>query len=124
MTIQERSLYHQIHPLKLFTDWSTGLIALYLLWGHRLVAGLALAFIPSIAVSLLIVRFADLEKCRQSPFGRYIGRYMTRTAEATRLAGYGVMAVGAWYHVAWLIPIGLAVILAAWLHGLVLPARA
>ncbi len=120
MTIQERSLYHQIHPLKLFTDWSTGLIALYLFWGHRLVAGLALALIPSIAVSLAIVRFADLEKYRQSPFGRYVGRYMTRTAQATRLAGYGVMAVGAWYHAAWLIPIGLAVILAAWLHGLVL----
>ena len=121
MTIQERSLYHQIHPLKLFTDWSTGLIALYLLWEHHLVAGLALALIPSIAVSLVIVRFVDLEKYRQSPFGRYVGRYMTRIAEATRLAGYGVMVVGAWYHVAWLIPIGLAVILAAWLHGLALP---
>ena len=124
MTIQERSLYHQIHPLKLFTDWSTGLVALYLLWGHRLVAGLALAFVPSIAVSLAIVRFADLEKYRQSSFGRYVGRYMTRTAEATRLVGYGVMAAGAWYHVAWLIPIGLTVILVAWLHGLVLPAHA
>jgi len=124
MTIQERTLYHQIHPLKLFTDWSTGLAALYLLWGHHLVAGLALAFIPSIAVTLVIVRFADLEKYRQSPFGRYVSRYMTRPAEATRLAGYGMMAVGAWYHAAWLVPIGLAVILVAWLHGLVLPARA
>ncbi len=122
MTIQERSLYHQIHPLKLFTDWSTGLVALYLLWGHHLAAGLAVALVPPIAVSLVIVRFADLEKYRQSPFGRYVGRYMTRAAEATRLVGYGVMAVGAWYHVAWLVPFGLLVVLAGWLHGLVLPA--
>ena len=122
MTIQERSLYHQIHPLKLFTDWSTGLAALYLLWGHHLVAGLALAFIPSIAVSLAIMRFANLEKYQRSSFGQYIGRYMTRTAEGARLAGYGIMAVGTWYRLTRLIPFGFLVILAAWLYGLVLPA--
>ena len=123
MTIRERSLYHQIHPLKLLTDWSTGLIALYLLWKHRLAAGLAVALIPSIAVSLAIMRFANLEKYQRSSFGRYVGHYMTRTAEAARLTGYGVMAVGTWYHLVRLIPFGFLVIMAAWLYGLVLPTR-
>ncbi len=72
MTLQEKSLYHQIHPTKLFTDWSTGLIALYLLWQHSLVAALLIAFLPSIVVSLVIIRFVDLEKQKQSSLGRYV----------------------------------------------------
>ncbi len=123
MTIQERSLYHQIHPLKLLTDWSTGLMALYLLWKHRPAAGLTVALIPSVAVSLAIIRFANLEKYQRSPLGRYVSYYMSGTAEAARLAGYGVMAAGTWYPRVRLIPLGFLVILAAWLYGLVLPAR-
>ncbi len=123
MTIQERSLYHQIHPLKLLTDWSTGLMALYLLWKHRPAAGLAVALIPSIAVSLAIIRFANLEKYERSPLGHYVSQYMTGTAEAARLAGYGVMAAGTWFHRVRLIPFGLLVIMAAWLYGLIWPAH-
>ena len=37
MNLQEKELYHEIHPLKLFTDWSAGLIALYVLWQHEIV---------------------------------------------------------------------------------------
>jgi hypothetical protein len=70
-------------------------------------------------VSLLLIRLADLEKLKQSAFGRYIGRYMTGLAQFWRLAGFGVMVIGAWYHLAWLIPLGLAAILLAWGWGLV-----
>jgi len=31
MTNREKVLYHQIHPLKLLTDWSTGAVSFYLL---------------------------------------------------------------------------------------------
>jgi hypothetical protein len=48
---------------------------------------------------------------------------MTRTAEAARLAGYGVMAAGTWYHRIRLIPFGFLVIVAAWLYGLIWPAH-
>ena len=106
MTPQEKSLYHQIHPLKLFTDWSTGLIALYFFWQNNLLAALVIGFIPSVLVSLALVRFVNLEKYKQSSFGKYIQQYMTRRVEIARLAGYAVMAVGAWYHVIWLIPVG------------------
>jgi len=43
ITIREKVLYHQIHPLKLFTDWSTGLVAVWLCWRHRLAEALGVA---------------------------------------------------------------------------------
>ena len=123
MSMQEKALYHQVHPLKLFTDWSTGILALYPFWQNDLLVALLIAFLPSILISLLLVAFADLEKYRQSSFGKYIHQYMTRPVELLRLAGYAVMAAGAWIHLAWLIPAGLLVILLAWLNGLIFPGR-
>ena len=29
MSMQEKALYHQVHPLKLFMDWSMGILAFY-----------------------------------------------------------------------------------------------
>ncbi len=123
MTFQEKALYHQIHPAKLFVDWSTGLIALYSFWQQNLIAALVIAIIPSIIVSLVIVRWVDLEKYKQSDFGRYVKQYMTQAMQALRLAGYVVMAMGAWYHVVWLIPLGLLVILFGWLRGRLVPQK-
>ncbi len=123
MDIQEKSLYHQIHPAKLFIDWSTGLIALYPLWQHDLVMALLIAIAPSILASLIIVRFVDLEPYKQSRFGKYVHRYMNRPLEATRFAGYALMAVGAWSHTIWVVPIGLLVIILAWLRGVILPGK-
>jgi len=121
MDFREKQLYHQIHPAKLFTDWSTGFIALYFLWQHNLVVALIIMFVPSITVSLLMVRYLDLEKYKQSPFGRYIRVYMSRYIAMVRLAGYLVMALGAWYHVFWLIPLGVGITLLGWLRGVLLP---
>ncbi len=64
---QEKLLYHQIHPIKLLTDWSTGIIALYLLWLHNITMALLVAFAPSIIISFAIIRFVDLEKYKHSP---------------------------------------------------------
>jgi len=89
MTFQEKRLYHQIHPLKLFTDWSTGFIALYMLWRRHLSLALILMFVPGIIVSSLLVRWATLEPYKQSAFGHYVKRSITPSMEAVRLAGYG-----------------------------------
>ena len=121
MNLEEKVLFHQIHPLKLFTDWSTGIVALYLLWRHNLAFALIIALVPAPIVSFLLVRFADLEKYKESPFGKYIRKYMTRQAEVVRFAGYALMAVGAWYHVIWLILLGLIIILFGWFRGLIFP---
>lgn len=121
MNAEEKYLYHQIHPLKLFTDWSTGIVALYPLWQHRLALALVIALIPPPIVSFMLVRFADLEKYKESAFGKYIRKYMTRSVEAIRFAGYVVMVIGAWYHILWLIAAGLIIILFGWLRGRIFP---
>ncbi len=123
MNFQEKSLYHQIHPLKLFTDWSTGIIALYPFWQNNLLAALIIAAVPSILVSFMLIRFANLEEYKQSTFGKYVHQYMTRPVEMMRFAGYALMAVGAWVHAVWFIPAGLLVILLAWLRGVIIPNK-
>jgi hypothetical protein len=66
MTLQEKSLYHQIHPLKLATDGGA-----------------------------------------------------TPPMQGLRLAGFIVMAVGAWVHRVWLIPLGFDVVVLGWLRGVI-----
>ena len=119
MTPQEKYLYHQIHPFKLLTDWTTGLLALYFFWRHQLIPAAIIALVPPIVVSTLLIKFANLERQRASAFGHYVQRYMTGAMETLRLVGYVMMAVGAWYEELWIIVFGLAIILAAWLNGTV-----
>ena|SRR5579859_7076213 len=123
MTFQEKSLYHQIHPLKLATDIGVTFPALYLLWQHQLVAGLIVTFVPSIIVSALVMRFANLEPYKESALGHYIQKYMSQTVVAMRVAGLFVMMIGAWLQAFWLIALGLALVVLAWLRGVILPKR-
>jgi hypothetical protein len=122
VTAKEKVLYHQIHPLKLLADWGAGLLALYPFWRHAPLTAVLVALIPPGVASFLLLRFADLERYKDSAFGRYVGRYMTRQVEAVRFAGYVVAALGAWYHLPWLIPAGLAVTVLAWHRGVLFPA--
>lgn len=84
MNKKEKFLYHQIHPLKLFVDWFFAFLSLFLLWYGELFWAILVMFVPSIFASFLIIRFVDLEKYKESAFGKYVSRYMTRTAEAVR----------------------------------------
>jgi hypothetical protein len=121
MNLQEKAFYQQIHPLKLATDIGVTAPSLYLLWRHRLLAGTLVAFIPAVVASSAVVLTADLEKQRQSAFGRYIGRYMTGPMMALRFAGFLVSALGVWYRLWWLVPAGFLITLAGWFRGLLLP---
>lgn len=124
MTRAEKILYHQIHPLKLAVDISSGLFTTYLMWVHySLWWTLLIAFLPSIVVSLLIIRFANLETYKNSKFGNYLRMYMTRIIEAIRLTGQIVMWAAAWMHLPWLIVIGFLIIVAGWMNGLFKPKR-
>ncbi len=117
MTPQEKSLYHQIHPLKLVTDISAEIISLYLFWQRKLVAGLMVCLIPPIIVSFLLMKFANLEPYKKSNFGKYISVAMTPLAIALRVLGTIVTHLGAWYRVPALIPTGLGIVLLGWLKG-------
>jgi hypothetical protein len=121
LSLQDKVLYHQIHPLKLAADWGSTPLSLYLLWRHKTLPALVVTFMPPLVSSWAIIRFANLAPYKASPFGRYIAIYMTPSLQALRLVGFGVMAVGAWLHRAWLIPLGLCAILYGWLRGIILP---
>jgi hypothetical protein len=124
MTLQEKALYHQIHPLKLGTDIVAQAVATVLFWEHHLALGLAVMLAPPIIASAILVNTLDLDGIRDSAVGRYLKRSMTRPMEALRLAGTIPMVLGAWYHQPWLIALGLALILFGWLRGLILPVKA
>jgi len=119
MTREEKVLYHQIHPLKLLTDWTASFAALPLLWRHRLRAALLVTFVPSI----LIIRYVELEPYRRSAFGGYVERYMTREMQGVRLAGCLIMSLGAWYRKPWSVPLGVLVVLFGWSCGILFPPR-
>src|ERR1041384_7332213 len=107
MTLQDKSLYHQIHPLKLLTDIGMTFPALYLFWQHQLLLGLIVAFVPSIIVTLLLLRFGNLEPYKESALGRYFQHYMASSLiTALRFSGLLIMCVGAWLRVFWPIPLG------------------
>ena len=117
MTLKEKILYHQIHPLKLATDIGCEPVSLYFFWQHDLVLGLATHFVPPIAASLILIGCADFEGIKSSKAGAYLQRHMTRTIEGIRLAGDIVMVFGAWLHRPSLSVAGLAVAVIAWCGG-------
>jgi len=117
MTLREKALYHQIHPLKLTADIGCEPVSLYFFWHHDLALGLAAHFVPPIAASLILIRCADFEAIKRSRAGAYLRRNMTEIVQGFRLAGDIVMVLGAWFHRPPLIIAGLVVILIAWSSG-------
>jgi hypothetical protein len=113
MTLKEKLLYHQIHPLKLAADIGCERVSLYLFWQRKLFLGLTTHFIPPIVASLLLIRYADLEGLKNSTAGAYIQRYMTRNIEGIRFAGDIVMMLGAWFQKPSLTALGLSAIILA-----------
>ena len=122
MELRDRVLYHQIHPLKLLTDGVTAVAAAALLWRHHLVSALIAGFLPSILVTLALLRWADLEPFRRSAFGRYISRFMTRRVEGARFIGLAIAWSGAWLRRPTLIAVGVTWIAACWLWVIRAPA--
>jgi hypothetical protein len=117
MTVRDRVLYHQLHPIKLATDVGSALGSLFLFWHHALVPGLLVLLLPPIAASGLLIRFADLSRTEFSPAGSYLRRFMTRRMELFRLLGMAGMVVGAWWHAPWLIGLGASLIAWGWAGG-------
>lgn len=112
--LAERVLYHQTHPLELATDFSTAIASLVLLGSHRLALALLVMWIPSVIVSVVMIRRCDFSRTRDGAVGAYMRRYMTRNMETVRFLGLGVAAVGAWVHSGWLIVLGAALVAGGW----------
>jgi hypothetical protein len=117
MDYKEKLLYQEIHPAKLAADITGSVISTYLMWRRKFGPAMLSAFVPAMPGSALVLRFADLERRKQSPFGHYIRQFMNQRIRAWRFAGQVVMWVGAWYHQFWLIPAGVGVVITAWMSG-------
>ena len=118
MTPQEKALYQQIHPLKLLADISAEVVSDYLFWRRRPVAGFVAGLVPPVIASALVMALVDLEPYKRSALGRYVGVYMTPPTVAARVLGTVITHTGAWYHRPALIPVGFAMVLLAWLRGI------
>jgi len=118
MQFAERVLYHQIHPVKLFTDVSTAFIAAALLWNHRPTPALLVGFLPAVLVSAALMRWANLEPYRASRLGRYVAGFMTHRVEVARFAGLLPLWLGAWFRSPLAMAAGIVWILGCWSWGL------
>jgi hypothetical protein len=114
LTTREKILYHQIHSLKLATDILTEPLSLYFFWKHNLTVGLLTHFVPPILATILVIRFANLERLKNSKVGTYLLHNMTRPIEALRLAADIAMVFAAWFHSPLFIALPAVVILLAW----------
>ena len=120
MTLEEKKIYSQIHPVKLLTDIATGFGAVYLLWQHYLVLAICFAFIPSTVVSLILIAKTDLEKYKDSALGTYLRRHMaSKSSDWIRFGGFVVMLTGGWLNILWLVAAGFLIILFVWTKGLI-----
>jgi len=119
MTFNEKKLYHQIHPLKLFVDISSGFLTTYLSWQHNWFWFLSLMVIPSLITSYLLMGYVNLESLKSSKLGYYLKKYMTNGMEAFRFSGQIIMWIAAWYHLLFLIVIGFLMIAGGWCSGLI-----
>ena len=118
MTLQEKTFYQQIHPLRLFVDWTTGFYSCYLFWQQDVIPGLFIAFIPSIIVSMFLAKFGELETLKNSTFGKYLRRTSNKTVDLIRLAAFSCMAAGSWFHQIPIAAVGLLVVIGTWTYGL------
>ena len=124
MTFDEKRLYHQIHPVKLFTDFSTAFISVYLLWKQMLLYAVVIALVPSIGVTIVLVNVVNLGKYGDSAFGRYMKTYMdSRIIDTIRFGGFLLMAIGGWCQNLLLIGLGFMTIMVCWSHGLFFDRR-
>jgi hypothetical protein len=118
LSFQEKILYQQIHPIKLAVDILTSVISTLFLWRCEIMGFLIVFLAPSVIATIVVIRFANLDKLKKSRFGNYIRRFMTRRLEAVRFLGQFIMWFAAWKHAPLGIGAGVLVIVSAWLSGM------
>ena len=123
MTLREKQLYHQIHPLKLGTDITAQIVSAYFFWVHDLGLGFLTMLLPPIVVSSIMLSTMDFTWIKDSAVGRYLKWSMTPAMEGLRLLGVVPITLGAWYHQPLGFVIGMIMVLIGWLRGLIFPRR-
>jgi hypothetical protein len=120
---REDAILHQIHPLKLVTDVVAAGASTALLWRRRPLAGVLARYVPPMVASALVLSFADPDRLRPTPAGRYVLRHMPDGAVAVRFAGDTLMALAAWRRNGPGVAAGAVLVAVGWSHGLLAKLR-
>ena len=99
MRLADKVAVHQVHPVKIGADLTASAVSNVLLWRARPKAALA-----------------DLDALAATRQGQYVLHHMPPSAQAVRLAGDAVMALGAHRHQLALLAGGAVIIAAGWSH--------
>src|SRR5438128_1029152 len=118
LTRDQRVLVHQVHPAKLAVDIGTSVVSNALLWRRSLVAGLFVRYASPVVGSVLVLRFADLERLSRSRAGQYVLQHMPPAMVALRLTGDTLLAAGAWKHRPVWFAVELVLVVLGWSDGI------
>jgi hypothetical protein len=117
MRLAEGALLHQVHLVKLGADASASLISGALLWNSRPGTAIAVRLLVPGAASAAVLGLADLDSLARTRRGRYVLVHMPASAQAVRLAGDAVMALGAYRRSPVAIIAGAVVVGIGWSHA-------
>jgi hypothetical protein len=116
MRLADKVVVHQVHPVKIGADVAASAISNILLWRARPKAALAVRILLPVAGSVAVLALADLDTLAATRQGQYVLHHMPPSAQAVRLAGDAVMALGARRHRPALLAGGGVIIVAGWSH--------
>ena len=116
MRLSDRILVHQVHPAKISADVAASLVSNLLLWCSRPKAAVVVRGALPVAGSVAVLSLADLDALARTRRGRWVRVHMPPSAQAVRLVGDAVMAVGARRRSPALLITGALVVAAGWSH--------
>jgi hypothetical protein len=116
MRLADKVAVHQVHPVKIGADVTASTVSNVLLWQGRTKVALAVRILVPVAGSVTVLALADLDTLAVTRQGQYVLHHMPPSAQAVRLAGDAVMALGARRHQLSLLTGGAAIIVAGWSH--------
>jgi hypothetical protein len=117
MRLADKIRVHQVHPVKIGADITASVISNVLLWRGRPRAALAVRVLLPVAGSAAVLGLADLDALAATSQGQYVLQHMPPSAQAVRLAGDAVMALGARRHRLALFLGGGLIIAVGWSHA-------
>jgi len=117
MRLADGAVIHQVHAVKIGADVVASVISNMLLWHDRPIPAMAVRVLVPVAGSAAVLGLADLDGLSRTRRGRYVLAHMPPSAQAVRMAGDAVMALGAYRRSAPMLLAGAAVIGIGWAHA-------
>lgn len=118
MRLADGALIHQVHPVKISADVTAAAVSNLLLWREHPRAAVLVRVAVPLAGSAAVLGLADLDELTGTRRGKYVLAHMPPSAQAIRLAGDAMMALGAHRRSAPLLLAGAAVVGIGWSHPL------